>query len=90
VSSLDDIRRALTEAYGTGSIFDGITADDLIKALVAESALDAQDYPGELVMLRGLVATLKAVAQHGDLADVRKLIGEYERDEQDARAEVTP
>jgi hypothetical protein len=45
-----------------------------------------EDYPGELDMLRGLVATLRAVAAHGDLPDVRKLLDEHERDERAAIA----
>ncbi|MFI8294477.1 hypothetical protein ACIGCZ_00870 [Streptomyces nigra] len=47
---------------------------------------DAEDYPGELDMLRGLVATLRAVTAHGDLADVRQLLEEHKRDDADARA----
>ncbi|MFJ8345117.1 hypothetical protein ACIQ9J_01820 [Streptomyces sp. NPDC094153] len=48
---------------------------------------DGQAYDGELAMLRGLVATLRAVAEHGDLSDVRKLLAEYQRDDAQARAE---
>lgn len=48
----------------------------------------AEAYPGELVMLRGLVATLRAVAEHGDLSDVRQLLAEHQRDEQDAYDEA--
>jgi hypothetical protein len=51
-------------------------------------AADGQAYNGELSMLRGLVATLRAVAKHGDLGDVQKLLAEHERDEQDAYAEA--
>ncbi|MET7944229.1 hypothetical protein [Streptomyces sp. NPDC005302] len=39
MSALDDVRRALTQAYGTDPIFDGLTVDDLIKALVADEQL---------------------------------------------------
>lgn len=46
-----------------------------------------EDYPGELAMLRGLVATLHAVAEHGDLPDVRKVLAEHKSDEAEARAE---
>ena len=48
-------------------------------------AADGQAYPGQLAMLTGLVATLNAVATHGDLADVRKLLAEYECDDAEAR-----
>jgi hypothetical protein len=48
----------------------------------------AENFPDELLMLRGLVATMRAVAEHGDLSDVRKLLAEHERDEQDAYAEA--
>ncbi|MHB9862145.1 hypothetical protein [Streptomyces sp. YIM S03343] len=45
-----------------------------------------EDYPGQLDMLRGLIATIRAVAEHGDIADVRKLLDEHQSDEQDAIA----
>lgn len=48
---------------------------------------EAEAYLGELAMLRGLVATLRAVAEHGDLPDVRQLLEEHQRDERDAYAE---
>ncbi len=48
----------------------------------------AENFPDELLMLRSLVATLRAVAEHGDLTDVRKLLDEHKRDEQDAYAEA--
>ncbi|KOG21762.1 hypothetical protein ADK36_12310 [Streptomyces viridochromogenes] len=60
------------------------------------TAADGQAYDGELAMLRGLVATLNAVAEHGDLSDVRKLLGEYAsddaaaREEKASRADTTP
>jgi hypothetical protein len=44
-------------------------------------AADGQAYDGELAMLRGLVETLRVVAQWGDLAEVRKLLDEHARDE---------
>jgi hypothetical protein len=50
--------------------------------------MNAEAYPGELDMLRGLIATLRVVAQHGDLTDVVKLLDEHQRDEQDAYAEA--
>lgn len=48
----------------------------------------AETYPGELDMLRGLVATLHVVAQHGDLTDVRKLLAEHEADDAQARVQA--
>ena len=48
-------------------------------------AADGQAYNGELAMLRGVVATLTAVAKHGDMGDVRKLLAEYASDDADAR-----
>ena len=51
-------------------------------------AEDGQAYNGELAMLRGLVATLNAVAEHGDLSEVRKLLGEYASDDAAAREEA--
>ncbi|NEY33037.1 hypothetical protein GTU99_12685 [Streptomyces sp. PRKS01-65] len=50
--------------------------------------MSTEAYAGELAMLRGLVATLRVVAEHGDLADVRTLLTEHQRDEQDAYAQV--
>lgn len=88
MSALDSIHRALTEAYGTGIVLGDETAEDLIKAVVAETEMDAQAYPGELAMLRGLVATLRVVAEHGGLAEVRRLLDEHQADEQDAYAAV--
>lgn len=54
----------------------------------AADATPGEAYPGQLAMLTGLVATLRAVAEHGDLDDVRKLLAEHQRDEQDACAET--
>ncbi|MYU22904.1 hypothetical protein [Streptomyces sp. SID8352] len=51
---------------------------------------DGQAYDGELAMLRGLVATLVAVAEHGDLTDVRQLLAEYQRDDREARKMASP
>jgi hypothetical protein len=39
-------------------------------------------------MLRGLVATLHAVAEHGDLADVQKLLAEHFTDDAAARQDA--
>ncbi|HZF92023.1 hypothetical protein [Streptomyces sp.] len=83
MSALDDIRRALTEAYGTGVVLDDLTADDLIKAAVREFELDAQAYPGELAMLRGLVRTLRVVVRPDDVdvREVRRLLHQHSADE---------
>ncbi|MFF7534912.1 hypothetical protein ACFZB2_38370 [Streptomyces bobili] len=62
----------------------GATLDTYRVEVLAE---DGQAYDGELVMLRGLLATLHAVAEHGDLADVRQLLAEHRRDNADARDE---
>ena len=51
-------------------------------------ATPGEDYPGEMDMLRGLVATLRAVAEHGDLADLKKLLTEHISDEAAARLEM--
>ena len=51
-------------------------------------AEDGQAYPSELAMLHGLIATLRAVAEHGDLNDVRKLLEEHQTDHAAARAET--
>ncbi|MEU9333194.1 hypothetical protein AB0D49_08510 [Streptomyces sp. NPDC048290] len=52
-------------------------------------AADGQAYVGELAMLSGLVATLTAVVEHGDLDDVRKLLAEHRADDAQARAEAS-
>lgn len=51
-------------------------------------AADGQAYDGELAMLRGLVGTLRVVAEHGDLTEVRRLLDEHKSDEQDAYTAV--
>ncbi|RSN13792.1 hypothetical protein DMH25_08370 [Streptomyces sp. WAC 01325] len=48
-------------------------------------AADGQAYAGELTVLRGLVATLTAVAQHGDLSDVQKLLRDHTRTDAEVR-----
>lgn len=50
--------------------------------------MSTEDYSGELDMLRGLVATLRAIAEHGDLPDVRKVLAEHAADDAEARAEA--
>lgn len=66
---------------------DPASAQSLLDAYQAEVlAEDGQAYPGELAMLHGLIATLTAVAEHGDLKDVRKLLEEHKHDDAAARA----
>ncbi|MEU6649467.1 hypothetical protein ABZ904_08470 [Streptomyces sp. NPDC046900] len=48
----------------------------------------AENYPGELAMLRGLVNVLRVVAPFRDMAEVQRLLDEHARDEQDAYAQV--
>ena len=86
MSALDDIRRALTDTYGTGIVFDGLTADDLITNAVAENQLDGQIYPGELLRHRGLVRVLRSHALvHGDLAAVQEALIDHAADDSHAR-----
>lgn len=56
--------------------------------VLAEATAAGEAYPGELAMLHGLIATLTAVAEHGDLNDVRKLLEEHKADDTAARAET--
>ncbi|MGA5330988.1 hypothetical protein ACPCJT_20385 [Streptomyces griseoincarnatus] len=88
------ILRALTQNRTAAGIALALESAQLLQSpeTVAEMerlrAQSSEAYPGELVMLRGLVATLRVVAVHGDLADVVKLLDEHQRDEQDAFAEM--
>lgn len=69
----------------------GYRSDEPEEKCSREPAADAtpgEAYAGELVMLRGLVATLRAVAEHGDLNEVRQLLDEHKRDEQDAYTDL--
>ncbi|MFJ2882395.1 hypothetical protein [Streptomyces sp. NPDC087272] len=46
---------------------------------------DTESYPGELAMLRGLVATIRVTATHtSDMDEVRRLLDEHAADENDA------
>ncbi|MFD8820821.1 hypothetical protein ACFV1C_00380 [Streptomyces sp. NPDC059605] len=46
---------------------------------------NTENYTGELAMLRGLVATIRATATHGsNMDEVRRLLAEHAADEQDA------
>lgn len=67
-----------------GLLFDEETRRK-VAGWLAPAAGDGQAYDGELDMLHGLVATLNAVAEHGDLSDVRKLLREYATDDAEAR-----
>jgi hypothetical protein len=94
MSALDSIHRALTEAYSTGVVLGDETAEDLIKAAVREFEMDAQAYPGELAMLRGLVRTLRVVVRDGDSAErqrteVQRLLWQHATDDAQARTEIT-
>lgn len=44
-------------------------------------------YRGELFMARGLVGVLRVVAEHGDMAEVQRLLAEHASDERDAYVE---
>jgi hypothetical protein len=59
-----------------------------VASWLAPTAASGEAYDGELSMLRGLIATLRVVAEHGDLPEVRKLLDEHQRDEQDAYAKA--
>ncbi|MFF9568451.1 hypothetical protein [Streptomyces sp. NPDC014685] len=52
-------------------------------------AITVESYPDELSMLRGLLGVIRAVAKHGDMEEVRRLLAEHASDEQAAYAEVT-
>jgi hypothetical protein len=49
---------------------------------------DGQEYDGQLAMLTGLIATIRATVAHGSLDDVRKLLDEHHHDDADAREEA--
>ncbi|WP_262058574.1 hypothetical protein [Streptomyces sp. STR69] len=88
---IDEYGRADTEPLGT--LADLRQKLDAYRAEVL--AEDGQAYDGELAMLRGLVATMRVVAEHGDLSNVRKLLAEFERDEAEGKssrpaADATP
>lgn len=59
-------------------------------ATVTDPAQVTEQFPGELAMLRGLLAVLHATADADGttLADVHKLLHEYESDERDAFSEA--
>lgn len=52
----------------------------------AQLLTDAERFPGELAMMRGLLGVLRVVAKHGpdDMAEVRRLLAEHASDEQAA------
>jgi hypothetical protein len=80
MSARDDITAHFTSAELAEELVDAHRIQVLTE--------DGQAYDGELAMLRGLVATLRAVAKHGDLTDIQKLLDEHERDEHDAYTEA--
>ncbi|MFB6619435.1 hypothetical protein ACFC5H_09070 [Streptomyces rochei] len=90
MSALDDIRRALSDAYGTGVALHDLTADDLIRSAVAEFEMDAEAYPGELAMYRQLVRTLRTVVRvdDADMDEVRRLLHHHASDDDVAREEA--
>ena len=49
---------------------------------------DVENYPGELAMLRGLLGVVRAIANYGDIDELRRVIHEHELDEQAAQAEA--
>ncbi|WIC88844.1 DNA binding protein [Streptomyces phage OnionKnight] len=79
------IEHALRVYYADAAEPNAIARELLAKYDTERPGREA--YPGELDMLRGLIATMHAVAEHGDLGDVRKLLAEHQADDQAARAE---
>lgn len=71
-------------------------AADLVRQLIEEKDTAPaatptplrEAHPGELFMYRGLVGVLRVVAQHGDMAEVQRLLTEHAADEQAAYAET--
>lgn len=86
------VHAALSSVQGTthhlGLVTLQVLTDRVTEAVAPLVPDTTEAYPGQLAMLTGLVATLRAVATHGDLADVRKLLDEHQRDEQDAYTET--
>lgn len=54
----------------------------------AEVLAEAEAYPGELSMLRGVLGVIRVVAQQGDTAELRRIVAEHRADERDAYAEA--
>ena len=79
---------AVAKSRGTvPAVADVARAEQLVDAHHAEVlTADGQAYTGELAMLRGLLATLHAVAAHGAVPDVPKLLAEPQADAAAARA----
>ncbi|MFF3497422.1 hypothetical protein ACFYWS_39525 [Streptomyces sp. NPDC002795] len=50
------------------------------------ASTEIENYPGELPMLRGLVRVIRAIAEHGDMDELRRVLAEHEIDEQAAYA----
>jgi hypothetical protein len=88
VSARDELIEIVTSSPESSG-GDVVWATDLVDTHRAEVlTAEGQAYDGELAMLRGLVATLRVVAQHGDLPQARQLLDEHQRDEQDAYAKA--
>lgn len=86
MSALDDVRHALTNAYGEDEAIDGLTVDDLINALRVDTKLDAEAYPGQLAMLIFLFRALRSTVRENDsLPEVRRLLWLHAHDDAAAR-----
>ena len=84
MSARVEVEFALARAFRRHAIPQA-SARELLARYDAEAG--PEDYPGELAMLRGLVATLRVVVEHGDLPEVRKVLAEHVSDDAEARAE---
>ncbi|MEU3219988.1 hypothetical protein [Streptomyces sp. NPDC006971] len=83
------VERLNAEAGGSRYAISGLPVLlDAYRAEVLREAAEAEAYPGELAMLRGLLGTIQVVARHGsDMDEVRRLLAEHASDEQAAYAE---
>lgn len=70
----------LADKLSRGAVRPPLSSADAI------TLTDAETYPGELAMLRGLLGVLRATAKHGpdNMAEVRRLLAEHTSDEQAA------
>ncbi|MGW3025814.1 hypothetical protein [Streptomyces sp. NPDC001221] len=75
---------------GIATLHDVAHAEQLVDAHRAEivAERDGEAYPGELAMLRGLLGVVRVIAKHSDIDELRRVIREYDTDEQDARTEA--
>ncbi|MGW2550636.1 hypothetical protein [Streptomyces sp. NPDC001635] len=62
--------------------------DAFREEVLAANGSAAENYPGELAMLRGLLGVVRVIAKHGDVDELRRVVQEYESDEQGAFAEA--